>query len=86
MTAQADLSRELEQLGTELALYDYAVEKSDTPFKDGARWRWSQAHIAVGMRSHIARVGDIIILDPVTGWGAMDSNTFAATYKEAEHE
>ena len=82
MTEQADLSRELEELGGELRLYDYAVEKSDTRFKDRAFWRWFQAHIMVGTRSHIARIGDIIILDPVTGWGVMDSYTFAQTYEE----
>lgn len=86
MTAQANLSRELEQLGAELALYDYAVEKTDIPFKDGAHWRWFQAHIVVGTRSHLARIGDIIILDPVTGWGAMDSGTFAQTYEEVTDE
>ena len=82
MTAQADLSRELEELGGELRLYDYAVEKSDTRFKDRAFWRWSQAHVMVGTRSHIASIGDIIILDPVTGWHVMDSDTFTQTYEE----
>lgn len=28
------------------------------------------------------RIGDIIILDPVTGWHVMDSETFAQTYEE----
>lgn len=85
MTEQADLSREIEALGADLSLYDYAVEKTSTPFEDGAYWRWSQAHIAVGMSSLIARVGDIIILDPVTGWGVMDNGTFAATYEEVQN-
>lgn len=81
-TAQFDLSRELEELGGELRLYDYAVEKSDTRFKDRAFWRWSQAHVMVGTRSHIASIGDIIILDPVTGWHVMDIDTFTQTYEE----
>ena len=86
MTAQADLARELEELGGELRLYDYAVEKSDTRFKDRAFWRWSQAHVMVGTRSHIARIGDIIILDPVTGWHVMDIDTFTQTYEELTNE
>lgn len=82
MTAQVDLHRELQSHGGELALYDYAVEKTDTPFKDGAFWRWFQAHIPEGEESHIARIGDMIILDPVTGWGVLDSELFAQTYEE----
>lgn len=90
-TAQFDLSRELEQLGADFSLYDYAVEKSDTPFQDGAFWRWTQAHVAAGThsdfaRSHIARIGDIIILNPVTGWGVMDSDTFAQAHEEVTGE
>lgn len=82
MTAQFDLSREIQSLGGELKLYDYAVEKSDTRFQDGANWRWSQAHVMVGTRSDIARIGDVIILDPVTGWATMDIDTFTQTYEE----
>ena len=84
MTEQADLSRELEELGGELRLYDYAVEKSDTRFKDRAFWRWFQAHIMVGTRSHIARIGDIIILDPVAGWAVVSADVFAATHEEVQ--
>ena len=85
-TAQFDLFRELEELGGELRLYDYAVEKSDTRFKDRAFWRWSQAHVMVGTRSHIASIGDVIILDPVTGWHVMDIDTFTQTYEELTNE
>lgn len=86
MTAQFDLSRELRSHGKDLELYDYAVEKSADRFQDGANWRYSQAHISEGTRSHIARIGDIIILDPVTGWHVMDSDTFAQTYEELTNE
>lgn len=85
MTGQFDLLRELRELGADFSLYDYAVEKSDNPFKDGAFWRYFQAHISAGTRSHIARIGDIIILDPATGWHAMDSDTFAQTYEEEKN-
>lgn len=81
-TDQFNLSRELKELGSDLHLYDYEVEKTDSPFKDGAYWRWTQAHVPVGTRSDIARIGDIIIYDPVAGWGVMDSYTFAQTYEE----
>ena len=81
-TDQLNLSRELEQRGAELKLFDYAVEKSDTPFQDGAYWRWTQAHVPASSGWGIARIGEIIILDPVTGWETMDSDTFAQTYEE----
>ena len=85
-TAQFDLSRELQGHGVEIALYDYAVEKTDTPFPDGAFWRWFQAHVPGETHSNIARIGDMIILDPVTGWGVLDSDTFAQTYEEVNEE
>lgn len=86
MTEQYDLTRELEALGLDLHLYDYTVEHSDTRFKDGAFWRWSQAHVMVGTRSHIASIGDVIICDPVTGWHVMDIDTFTQTYEELTNE
>ena len=86
MSAQADLARELQQHGAEVGLYDYAVQKIAARFKDGANWRWAQAHIPAGTRQNIARIGDIIIHDPVTGWSVMDSETFAQTHERAEHE
>lgn len=86
MTEQFDLARELRSHGKDLELYDYAVEKADTWFQDGAFWRYSQAHISAGTRSHIARIGDIIILDPVTGWHVMDIDTFTQTYEELTNE
>lgn len=86
MTEQFDLSRELRSHGKDLELYDYAVEKSDTRFQDGANWRYSQAHISAGTRSDIARIGDMIILDPVTGWHVMDIDTFTQTYEELTNE
>lgn len=85
-TDQFNLYRELQSHGAELALYDYAVEKTGSPFKDGAYWRWTQAHVPVGTRSDIARIGDMIILDPVTGWGVLDSDTFAQAYEEEKEE
>lgn len=90
-TDQFNLSRELKELGAELHLYDYAVEKSDTPFQDGAFWRWKQGHIAAGtgsdfIRSDTARIGDIIIYDPVAGWGVMDADLFAQTHEAMEEE
>lgn len=84
MTAQADLARELSERGTELSLYDYAVEKAGGTFEDGATWRWAQAHVQVGKRSHIARIGDMIILDPVTGWAVVSADVFAATHDEVQ--
>ena len=86
MTAQFDLAGELRSLGKDLELYDYAVEKSETWFQDGAFWRYSQAHISEGTRSHIARIGDIIILDPVQGWGVVSADVFAATHDEVQAE
>lgn len=85
MTEQFDLARELEQLGADLSLYDYAVEKSDTPFQDGAFWRWTQAHVPASSGWGIARIGEIMILDPVTGWGVMDSELFTQTYEELDN-
>lgn len=84
MTQQAALHRELQQHGADLALYDYAVEHSDGRFEDGAYWRWFQAHVSAGAGSHIARIGDIIILDPVTGWGVVSAEVFAATHDEVQ--
>ena len=85
-TDQFNLSRELKELGSDLHLYDYAVEKTDSPFKDGAFWRWTQAHVPVGTRSDIARIGDIIIYDPVAGWGVMDADLFAQTHEAMEED
>lgn len=86
MTQQAALHRELHQHGADLALYDYAVEQSDARFEDGAYWRWAQAHLQVGKRSHIARIGDIIIYDPVAGWAVVSAEVFAATHDEEPAE
>ena len=85
-TDQFNLSQELKELGSDLRLYDYAVEKTDSPFKDGANWRWTQAHVPVGTRSDIARIGDIIIYDPVTGWSVVSADVFAATHDEVQAE
>ena len=70
-TDQFNLSQELKELGSDIRL-----------FKDGANWRWTQAHVPVGTRSDIARIGDIIILDPVTGWSVVSADQFAATHDE----
>lgn|SRR5699024_1057904 len=86
MTAQADLARELQQHGAEVGLYDYAVQKIAARFQDGANWRWAQAHVQVGKRQHIARVGDMIVLDPVQGWGVVSADVFAATHDEVQAE
>lgn len=86
MTQQAALHRELHQHGADLALYDYAVEQSDARFEDGAYWRWAQAHVPVGTRSDIARIGDIIIYDPVAGWAVLSADQFAATHDEVQAE
>ena len=84
MTQQAALHRELHQHGADLALYDYAVEHSDGRFEDGAYWRWFQAHVSAGERSEIARIGDIIIYDPVAGWAVVSADVFAATHEEVQ--
>ena len=84
MTAQFDLARELRSHGKDLELYDYAVERADTRFQDGANWRYFQAHISEGSRSHIARIGDMIILDPVPGWAVVSADVFAATHEEVQ--
>lgn len=86
MTAQFDLSRELKELGSDLHLYDYAAEKTDTPFQDGVYWRWTQAHVPASSGWGIARIGDIIIYDPVAGWGVMDADLFAQIYEEMEQD
>ncbi|NWO04259.1 MAG: hypothetical protein HLX50_00715 [Alteromonadaceae bacterium] len=86
MTGQFNLASELREHGADLHLYDYAVEHSDTRFKDGAFWRWKQAHIQVGKRSEIVHMGDIIIHDPVTGWGVMDADLFTQAYEEVTND
>ena len=83
-TAQFDLSRELQSHGVEIALYDYAVETSETPFEDGAYWRWTAVHVERDGTKLIAFIGDVIVLDPAEGLRVISPQVFAATHDEMQ--
>ena len=81
---QAETRAQLNDADIETYLYDYAVEKSDTPLKDGAYWRWTSVHLEYRGDRFIAFIGDVIILDPVEGVRVLSPDIFAAMYEDVQ--
>ena len=83
---QFEVRAELSDEDIEAKLYDYAVEKSDTRFEDGAYWRWTAVHLEYRGERFIAFIGDVIVLDPIEGVRVLSPDVFAATYEEVVNE
>ena len=83
---QHNAGKELNEAGIEAHFYDYAVQHSDTPFEDGAKWRWTAVHLEYQKEQLIAFIGDVIVLDPVEGVRVLSSGFFAATHEEVSNE
>ena len=80
---QVETEAQLNDVEIETHFYDYAVETTDIPFKDGAYWRWIAVHLDYRGDRFIASIGDVIILDPVEGVRVVSPDIFADTYEEA---
>ena len=83
---QFEVRAELSDEDIEAHFYDYTVQKSDTPFKDGAYWRWTAVHLEYRGELFIAVIGDVIILDPLEGVRVVSPGIFSATYEEVVNE
>ena len=83
---QFEVRAELSDEDIETKFYDYAVEKSDTRFEDGAYWRWTAVHLKYRGELFIAFIGDMIVLDPIEGVRVLSPDVFAATYEEVINE
>ena len=83
---QFEVRAELSDEDIETYLYDYAVQHSDTPFEDGAYWRWTAVHLEYKEERFIAFIGDVIVLDPIEGVRVLSPDVFAATYEEVINE
>ena len=78
---QYETGAQLNDADIETHFYDYAVQKSDTRFRDGAYWRWTAVHLEYRGDRFIAFIGDVIILDPLEGVRVVKPDIFAATYE-----
>lgn len=83
---QFEVRAQLNDEDIETHFYDYTVQKSDTPFKDGAYWRWTAVHLEYRGELFIAVIGDVIILDPLEGVRVVSPGIFSATYEEVVNE
>ena len=83
---QFEVRAQLNDENIETHFYDYTVQKSDTPFKDGAYWRWTAVHLEYRGELFIAVIGDVIILDPLEGVRVVSPGIFSATYEEVINE
>lgn len=83
---QFEVRAELSDEDIEANFYDYAVQHSDTPFEDGAYWRWTAVHLEHRGERFIAFIGDVIVLDPVEGVRVLGPGMFSATYEEVVNE
>ena len=83
---QFEFRAQLNDEDIETHFYDYTVQKSDTPFKDGAYWRWTAVHLEYKEERFIAFIGDMIVLDPIEGVRVLSPDIFAATYEEVINE
>lgn len=83
---QFEVRAELRDEDIEANFYDYAVEKSDTRFEDGAYWRWTAVHLECRGELFIAFIGDVIVLDPVEGVRVLSPGMFSTTYEEVVNE
>ena len=83
---QFEVRAELSDEDIETHLYDYAVQHSDTPFEDGAYWRWTAVHLEYRGERFIAFIGDMIVLDPIEGVRVLSPDVFAATHEEVSNE
>lgn len=81
---QAKVGAQLNDEDIETHFYDYAVQKSDTRFKDGAYWRWTAVHLEYRGDRFIAFIGDVIILDPLEGVRVVSSDLFSATHEDVQ--
>lgn len=83
---QFEVRAELNDEDIKANCYDYAVQHSDTPFEDGAYWRWTAVHLEYRGELFIAYIGDVIVLDPIEGVRVLSPDVFAATYEEVEED
>ena len=81
---QSETGAQLNDAEIETHFYDYAVEKSDARFKDGAYWRWTAVHLEYREERFIAFIGDMIVLDPIEGVRVLSPDIFAAMYEEVQ--
>lgn len=81
---QGEIKKQLNDAGIQTHLYDYAVETSETPFEDGAYWRWTAVHVERDGKKLIAFIGDVIALDPAEGLRVISPQVFAATHEQMQ--
>lgn len=81
---QGKIRIRLNDAGIKTHFYDYAVENSDTRFEDGAYWRWTEVQLERQGELSIAKIGEVIVLDPVEGVRVVSPDVFADTYEEVE--
>lgn len=78
---QGKIRIQLNDAGIKTHFYDYAVENSDTRFEDGAYWRWTAVHLERQGELSTAKIGEVIVLDPLDGVRVVKPDIFAATYE-----